>query len=158
MPVELRRRINGFYNYVWASMQYMDQSHAIKGLPPQLKLQLLLAINMRQLARVPIFKHCDTRVILMIVQRMQSAIYCPNEFVVRYGAIGKALYLIASGVVRPAGHVVAGALLPAGVLLLAAAYETALWCCRKKEKPSLEAGGGKDALATAAGSLKTEHL
>ena len=67
VPVELRRRINGFYNYVWASMQYMDQSHAIKGLPPQLKLQLLLAINMRQLARVPIFKHCDTRVILMIV-------------------------------------------------------------------------------------------
>ena len=60
-------------------MQYMDQSHAIKGLPPQLKLQLLLAINMRQLARVPIFKHCDTRVILMIVQRMQreiDALFC----------------------------------------------------------------------------------
>ena len=66
--------------------------------------------------------------------------------------------LIVSGVVLPAGLVVAGALLPAGVLLLAAAYETALWCCRKKEKPSLEAGGGKDAHATAAGSLKTEHL
>jgi hypothetical protein len=64
--------------------------------------------------------------------------------------------LIVSGVVLPAGLVVAGALLPAGVLLLAASYETALWCCRKKEKPSLEAGGGKD--ATAAGSLKTEHL
>ena len=100
VPLDLRRRINNFHNYIWSSMQYMDQNSAISGLPPQLRLQLLLALNLRCLAGVPIFKHCDTRVIIIVVQSMKSAVFCPDEFVVRQGTYGKALFLIARGTVQ----------------------------------------------------------
>lgn len=49
---------------------------------------------------MPIFQHCDTRTIILLVQRMKSAIYCPGEFVVRQATYGKALFLINRGIVH----------------------------------------------------------
>lgn len=100
VPHDLRRRINNFHTYIWSSTQFIDQNSAIAGLPPQLRLQLLLALNLRCLAGVPIFKHCDTRVIIIVVQSMKSAVFCPDEFVVRAGTYGKALFLITRGTVH----------------------------------------------------------
>ena len=80
--------------------RYMESSSSIKDLPPMLRLQLLLALNMRLLTQVPIFKGCDTRTIILIVQRMKSAIFCPGEFVVRQGAPTKALLMIRRGLMH----------------------------------------------------------
>ena len=58
--------------------------------------------------QVPLFKHCDIRTMISIVERMQMAIYCPGEMMVREGTPGKGIFLINHGtahVVR-AGQVV----------------------------------------------------
>ena len=47
--------------------------------------------------QVPLFKHCDIRTMISIVERMQSAIYCPGEMMVREGTPGKAIFLINHG-------------------------------------------------------------
>ena len=136
VPHDLRRRINSFYHYLFGAAQVrnLDRSSAIHSLPPQLHMQLLVAINMRTLSnvrmafdhgtrtcihacmcmcmcmciQVPLFKHCDIRTMISIVERMQMAIYCPGEMMVREGTPGKAIFLINHGtahVVR-AGQVV----------------------------------------------------
>jgi len=100
--------INSFYDYLFGAMRSLDRSSAIASLPPQLRMQLLVAINMRTLSNVPLFKHCDIRTMISIVERMQMAIYCPGEMMVREGTPGKAIFLINHGtahVVR-AGQVV----------------------------------------------------
>ena len=126
--------INSFYDYLFGAMRSLDRSSAIASLPPQLRMQLLVAINMRTLSnvrmafdhgtrtcihacmcmrmcmciQVPLFKHCDIRTMISIVERMQMAIYCPGEMMVREGTPGKAIFLINHGtahVVR-AGQVV----------------------------------------------------
>ena len=99
VPHDLRRRINSFYHYLFGAAQVrnLDRSSAIHSLPPQLHMQLLVAINMRTLSNVPLFKHCDIRTMISIVERMQSAIYCPGEMMVREGTPGKAIFLINHG-------------------------------------------------------------
>ena len=62
MPLDLRRRLNSFYNFVFSTKQFMESSPTLTELPPQLRVQLLLAANMRTLAGVPIFKHCTNQV------------------------------------------------------------------------------------------------
>ena len=47
--------------------------------------------------QVPIFKFCDTRCIIDIVQKMCTTVYLPREFIVREGQIGRAIFLINRG-------------------------------------------------------------
>ena len=100
VPKDLVDRINDFYQYLFGSMRSLDSSSAIHSLPPQLNIQLLVAINMRTLSKVPFFKNCDIRAMISVIERMHAAIYCPNEVIVREGAPGKAIYLINQGRVR----------------------------------------------------------
>eukprot|EP00908_Phaeocystis_cordata_P000765 Transcript_10847.p1 GENE.Transcript_10847~~Transcript_10847.p1 ORF type:complete len:668 (-),score=257.90 Transcript_10847:1154-3157(-) len=100
VPKDLVNRINDFYGYLFGSMRSLDNSSAIQSLPPQLNIQLLVAINMRTLSKVPIFKDCDIRAMISVIERMQPAIYCPNEIIVREGTPGKAIFLINQGHVR----------------------------------------------------------
>ena len=44
--------INSFYDYLFGAMRSLDRSSAIASLPPQLRMQLLVAINMRTLSNV----------------------------------------------------------------------------------------------------------
>lgn len=62
VPMDLRRRLNSFYNFVFSTKQYMESSPTLTDLPPQLRVQLLLAANMSTLAGVPIFKHSSNQV------------------------------------------------------------------------------------------------
>ena len=67
-----------------------------------------LSTVQRMCLQVPLFKHCDIRTMISIVERMQMAIYCPGEMMVREGTPGKGIFLINHGtahVVR-AGQVV----------------------------------------------------
>ena len=50
-------RINNYYQYLFGSR--IDSSSAIRSLPPQLNIQLLVATHMRTLSKVPFFKVCD---------------------------------------------------------------------------------------------------
>ena len=61
VPMDLRRRLNSFYNFVFSTKQYMESSPTLTDLPPQLRVQLLLAANMSTLAGVPIFKHSSNQ-------------------------------------------------------------------------------------------------
>ena len=71
VPMDLRRRLNSFYNFVFSTKQYMESSPTLTDLPPQLRVQLLLAANMSTLAGVPIFKHSSNQAC--------SARPCPNH-------------------------------------------------------------------------------
>ena len=97
VPNDLRRRINDFYEYLWSSVQSIKYAEVVKELPPALQLQLLLALNMRLLTQVPIFKFCDTRCIIAMTQKMQPVIYLPREFILRQGSNGRAMYFINRG-------------------------------------------------------------
>jgi len=100
IPPDLCSRINDFYEYVWSTMQHMDKSLAIRELPRTLHLELLLALNMRLLSRVPIFKSTDTRTMILVIKRTKSVIYCPGEYAVRQGSVSKALLMIKRGVMH----------------------------------------------------------
>ena len=97
VPNDLRRRINDFFEYLWSSVQSIKYAEVVKELPPVLQLQLLLALNMRLLTQVPIFKFCDTRCIIAMTQKMQPVIYLPREFILRQGSNGRAMYFINRG-------------------------------------------------------------
>jgi hypothetical protein len=54
-------------------------------------------VNRKLFTHVPLFRFCDVRVMVSLVDRLKSAIYMPGDFVLREGDEGRGLHFINRG-------------------------------------------------------------
>ena len=115
VPQRLRERMHEYFDYVFSTMSGLDEAKLFQEIPVSLRRQLGLAMNRKLFTHVPLFKFCDVRCILSLVDRLSPMIFMPGDFVVREGEPGRALYFINRGSVNvlkprePTGPVARGA-------------------------------------------------
>ena len=66
----------------------LDEEKALVGLPKSLKLQLDLFMHSAIFTRLPLFRQCEPEEVLLLVQRLQSALSMPGEALVKQGVQG----------------------------------------------------------------------
>ena len=49
------------------------------------------------LTKVPIFKFCETKCIVILVQCMRTRIFLPTEMIIQQGDVGSSLFFIRMG-------------------------------------------------------------
>jgi CRP-like cAMP-binding protein len=71
-----------------------------KELPDTLQLRLSVAMNRELIQKIPIFAECETLCVIKLVQKLQSLIVLPGEWLVNEGEVGMEMFLIHKGSVR----------------------------------------------------------
>ena len=74
-----------------------DTNKLLAEIPISLRRQLCLTLNRKLFTGVPLFKFCDVKCILSLVDRLQPMIFMPGDYIIRQGEIGRALYFICRG-------------------------------------------------------------
>ena len=100
VPERLRNSVVAHVDHMLNRQQALDELKMLKGLPQALKLQLDMVLHSKFLIKVPMFRYCDARCLITLVQCMQLCMYLPGDVVVCEGMSGSALYLIAKGRVK----------------------------------------------------------
>jgi hypothetical protein len=101
LPPELQSRIKTYYEYLFIHQTRMG-SHSIyldKELSNNLRSEIALILHRDFIKKVPLFKNCTTDCLIAVIIALKSAIYLPDDWVVRKGEVGKHLYIIRVGVV-----------------------------------------------------------
>lgn len=95
---ELRARIIEFYEYLLTSSQSGEQERALlQDMPPNLSMQLAIAVNKRLIKPVPYFATFTDTALLAIVAKLKPLIFVPSQVVVKHRQPLKAIYFIHRG-------------------------------------------------------------
>jgi len=122
LPETLRRRVLSFYKFQYTSMNMIDESSVLGGLPRPLKMQMQLVLHSPLFVQLPLFWMCSERELLFLVQRLRACLAMPGEMLIREGDVGVGIFFLMKGAVETMSH---GYL--ASVLLAISAFgETAL--------------------------------
>ncbi len=97
VPLKLRKRMNLYYDYLESHMQGLDEAALLSKLPISLRRQLSIAINRKLFTKVPIFRYCDLRCLLALVERLEPTVMMPGDFAVRQNERGAGLFFINRG-------------------------------------------------------------
>lgn len=97
VPERLRQAVVDHCDHMLDRQQALDELAMIQSLPQSLKLQLDMVLNSKFLVKVPMFRYCDPRCLITLVQCMRSSIFLPGDVIVCEGMPGTALYFVAKG-------------------------------------------------------------
>jgi hypothetical protein len=101
LPHDLQTRIKTYYEYLWIHQTRMG-SHSMyldKDLSTNLRSDIALFLHRDFIKKVPLFHNCSNECLVAIVVVLRSAIYLPDDWVVRKGEAGRHLFIIRIGVV-----------------------------------------------------------
>ena len=94
----LRQRVLLYLDYLWGSQGAVaDVGQLIEDLPYTLRLQLTMTMHKKLFTDVPLFRHTDTRIVCVMVQRMQPVISLPGEVILEEGCAAKGLFVLQKG-------------------------------------------------------------
>ena len=94
----LRQRVLLYLDYLWGSQGAVaDVGTLIEDLPYTLRLQLTMTMHRKLFTDVPLFRHTDTRIVCVMVQRMQPVISLPGEVILEEGCAAKGLFVLQKG-------------------------------------------------------------
>lgn len=100
IPAQLRDRVHGYYTYLWQNRHGFDESQILRDLPPSLRRDIEIHLRRDIVAKVPVFRNADPRLIGLVVSELKPRIAMPGELVVQRGEVGDSMYFIASGSVE----------------------------------------------------------
>ena len=87
-------QIAGYYGFLWARVQSVNEKELLTELPATLQLQVALVLNKTLFTRVPIFKDMEAQCIVAFVRRLRPVICTPDQIVVKEGVKAAALSFI----------------------------------------------------------------
>ena len=100
VPLEVKKRIGAFYEYLYSSALSVEKAQLLRDLPPSLKMQLSISVNRRLIAECPIFHGRSAPCVLALLECLRPTVFVPKQVVVREGEPGRALYFVNRGVCK----------------------------------------------------------
>ena len=97
IPVDMQRKINDYYNYLWESRRGYDESSVLADLPDPLKESVSLYLNKEIIEKVPIFEAASLDLIKDVIMNMEPVVFTPGDYIVRAGEVGFDMYFISRG-------------------------------------------------------------
>uniref|UniRef100_A0A7S4D7F7 Cyclic nucleotide-binding domain-containing protein n=1 Tax=Heterosigma akashiwo TaxID=2829 RepID=A0A7S4D7F7_HETAK len=97
VPVDLRQRMLGYFNYVWeiGSSLYLQQVY--EQLPPRLCLELRLRLNRGFVRQCPLLSVFPGPAVAAMVEGMEAVIVMPDDPIVQQGQAVSQFFLISRG-------------------------------------------------------------
>lgn len=100
LPTPIRRRVVSFYRFQYTSMNVIDETEVLVGLPRALRMQMTLVMHKPIFVQLPLFWLCSPEEILLITQRLRPCVIMPGEMLIKEQRVGVGLFLLMKGAVE----------------------------------------------------------
>lgn len=100
IPIELRHRIQMYYDHLWSKQQGLDDTEILKELPTHLQTSVARYLNSDIISSVPFFQESVPGFISSICIHLKSQVYVPDEAIFQAGDVGREMFFIKKGRVR----------------------------------------------------------
>ena len=100
LPKLIRQRVVSFYRFQYTSMNRVDESDVLVGLPRALRMQMSLIMHKPIFVQLPLFWLCSEEEILLITQRLRPCVIMPGEMLIKEERLGVGLFLLMKGAVE----------------------------------------------------------
>lgn len=103
IPVNLRKRVESYFAYQWKTRRGFDESAVLAELPDMVRRDVEMELRKDIVAKVPIFRGADDRMIREVVTELKPCVAMPGEMLIQRGEIGDSMFFIATGSVEVLG-------------------------------------------------------
>lgn len=100
LPLDLRRRIQAYHDYVWDQRLVIDEDEVLEDLPPGLRAEVALHLRRNLVEGVPLFEGASEAFIRDVALQMRPVVAFPGDVIVREGHHGREMYVLARGTVE----------------------------------------------------------
>jgi voltage-gated potassium channel len=97
VPAELRQRVRGYFQYLWASKRGYNDAEVFQSLPRPLRADLSMYLHRDLLSKVPLLAGASQDVLRDLVVTLRPVVYLPGNIICRKGAPGDEMYFVVSG-------------------------------------------------------------
>jgi len=98
----LRKKINEYYENLYARRRFYNADEILSGLSRNLKAEVLIALHENMVLSNSFFKKMDPVFVGEVIQRLQVHSYMPGEVIMHEGAKGNEMFFIYEGTVEVA--------------------------------------------------------
>ncbi len=99
IPVDISRKINDYFEYLWQTRRGYEESDVLKELPPSLKTWVALFLNKEVIEKVPIFEGASPEFIKETILHLTPVVFTPGDYIVTAGEVGYDMFFISKGTV-----------------------------------------------------------
>ncbi len=99
IPVDISRKINDYFEYLWQTRRGYEESDVLKELPPSLKTWVALFLNKEVIEKVPIFEGASQEFIKETILHLTPVVFTPGDYIVTAGEVGYDMFFISKGTV-----------------------------------------------------------
>jgi CRP-like cAMP-binding protein len=97
IPVYLRQAIREFYDYRYGSGFAKNVEEVFVDLPLFLKMRLKVSLSRHHIRKIKLFDGVSPMCMISLIQKLESVIALPKEYLMHQGKIGSQLYIIQKG-------------------------------------------------------------
>lgn len=99
IPLNLSRKINDYFEYLWQTRRGYEESDVLKDLPPSLKTWVALFLNKEVIEKVPLFEGASQEFIKETILNLTPVVFTPGDYIVTAGEVGYDMFFISKGTV-----------------------------------------------------------
>ena len=97
LPPELRKAVLSHFEYQWSQMQFFNESHILKQLPPFLRTDVVFHLHNDVINSVPFLRQLGVECVGQLLPRMRPLTVPPDVYVFRQGQLGTDMYVVTEG-------------------------------------------------------------
>ena len=97
VPDELASRVLQYHQFNYLRTNGLSADEVLDGLNDRSRRDISYFLNGKVLRNVPMFKNTPENFVEELCGLLVHETYCPNEYVIKLGEVGRAMYVISSG-------------------------------------------------------------